>query len=728
MLNRNIPTIVLFVIILAFSKTLFGQTTIVRFETNFGNIDMALDGAAAPNTVANLLDYIQDDFYDDTIFHRVVNEPNPFVIQAGAYDPNLYILGTDPNFTSDPLWTRDPNVFNEPNDPINSEAGNGLSNIRGTVAMALQGCDENSATSQFYINLDDNSSLDNFSATGCPGKGTSDPRFTVFGEVVDGLESVVDEIAMVNVVSLGDPNGTQLDDVPEPNTPVIINDALFTPFAFGSNSGDFSNVDFIRASAGDRRIFIGQNQFAGNRFTHTFSSRSFTGDLSGLRWQQTGVPDLGIDSFDITLTKDSEGDIWVLEYEKNSQVLVSKNNIFDAQPLSNFTSDNFFFKLIDDDFTLDPNDPNTFNDPNNIINFDIGGDAFQSELTSVTEVFPGFLDLDPNLDGQAHLVSTVEVPNQTNMADWAWYHPTLGLALEVFNTSTDPNNIDTLANGWRLFNDPNQLIKLEITIKASKDRTNPQDRLNLTGDFPLTKDETTGETISIFIGPHQFAMEFDSFTTNKKMTIYSFQGTTSDGGTVTMRIDFNKGTFRYNARDINLTGLDPTVVVDMSIGTFIASGTALNNKSFPLTLQANQEDILRVERFSYVSDDRPTSFTNRNLTVRGSITTDMADVDLTGVAMTINWGSRTLNVTDDPNNPLFERRGDTNRFIFRDRSNPLRRVSIDFDKAEFEVMIRRTNLNAPPQDFSIQFNKDPNSPFDETVTDIGISALPKLSD
>jgi len=148
--------------------------TRVRLVTSLGDIVLELDPVAAPNTVANFFGYVSDGFYDNTVFHRVVNTPNPFVIQGGAFES--LGAGADPRLTE-----------KTPGPAIDSEANNGLSNVRGTIAMALRGQDANSATDQFFINVDDNTNLDN-----------GPPPFTVFGSVVEGL-AVVDAIVAVPV-------------------------------------------------------------------------------------------------------------------------------------------------------------------------------------------------------------------------------------------------------------------------------------------------------------------------------------------------------------------------------------------------------------------------------------------------------------------------------------------------------------------------------------------------
>lgn len=139
------------------------QSPQVSFVTNLGTVVFELDAAHAPITVANMLGYVTSGFYDGTLFHRVI--PG-FVVQGGGFTSGL--------------------AYKTPTyDPILLESDNGLSNLRGTVAMARTSV-ANSATSQFYVNLIDNTGLDY--------KSTASPGYAVFGEVVSGM-SVIDAIA-----------------------------------------------------------------------------------------------------------------------------------------------------------------------------------------------------------------------------------------------------------------------------------------------------------------------------------------------------------------------------------------------------------------------------------------------------------------------------------------------------------------------------------------------------
>ena len=132
-------------------------------ETSLGSIKVELFEDKAPVTVENFLSYVADGFFDNTIFHRVI--PN-FMIQGGGFTADMKQKKTS--------------------EPISNEADNGLSNSRGTLAMARTS-DVNSATSQFFINLSDNKFLDH---------GDRDFGYAVFARVSEGMD-VVDKIAAV---------------------------------------------------------------------------------------------------------------------------------------------------------------------------------------------------------------------------------------------------------------------------------------------------------------------------------------------------------------------------------------------------------------------------------------------------------------------------------------------------------------------------------------------------
>ncbi len=148
------------------------ENPLVALKTSQGEIVVELMPDKAPATVKNFLNYVDSGFYDGTLFHRVIKG---FMIQSGGFTAGMERKETDP--------------------PIVNEADNGLKNKRGTIAMARTG-DPHSATSQFFINLEDNAFLD-FKAKTDRGWG-----YAVFGKVVQGME-VVDRIGAVRTGTVG---------------------------------------------------------------------------------------------------------------------------------------------------------------------------------------------------------------------------------------------------------------------------------------------------------------------------------------------------------------------------------------------------------------------------------------------------------------------------------------------------------------------------------------------
>lgn len=158
----------------------------VLLSTSEGDIVLELDPQRAPKSADNFVRYVKDGHYDGTVFHRVIDG---FMIQGGGMTPDLKEKPTRP--------------------PIPLEAGNGLSNVRGSVAMARTMVPD-SATAQFYINVADNLALD--AANARDGRG-----YAVFGKVVRGMD-VVDRIRAVRT-------GTKAGYQNVPLEPVIIKKA-----------------------------------------------------------------------------------------------------------------------------------------------------------------------------------------------------------------------------------------------------------------------------------------------------------------------------------------------------------------------------------------------------------------------------------------------------------------------------------------------------------------------
>ena len=185
-MKRNLALALAAAFLLA--ATLKGETSVknpsVVMKTSLGSITIELDAAKAPVSVANFLAYVNDKFYDGTVFHRVIDG---FMIQGGGFKVDKVQKATKP--------------------PIKNEAANGLKNNNGTIAMARTS-DMNSATAQFYINVNDNANLDG--------------GYCVFGKVTAGMD-VVNKIKATPKSNQG---GAFVD---APVTPVVIESIRAVP-------------------------------------------------------------------------------------------------------------------------------------------------------------------------------------------------------------------------------------------------------------------------------------------------------------------------------------------------------------------------------------------------------------------------------------------------------------------------------------------------------------------
>jgi peptidyl-prolyl cis-trans isomerase B (cyclophilin B) len=154
----------------------------IKLETNLGDITIELDSEKAPLTAKNFMEYVNSGYYDNTLFHRVIDG---FMIQGGGFEPGMKQKPT--------------------RSPVQNEAANGLKNEKYTIAMARTS-DVHSATAQFFINVADNASL-NYTSSTPRGFG-----YCVFGRVVDGKD-VVDKIRKVKTGSRSGHQDVPLEDV-----------------------------------------------------------------------------------------------------------------------------------------------------------------------------------------------------------------------------------------------------------------------------------------------------------------------------------------------------------------------------------------------------------------------------------------------------------------------------------------------------------------------------------
>ncbi|MAK44210.1 MULTISPECIES: peptidylprolyl isomerase [Spongiibacter] len=154
----------------------------VIFKTNFGDIKIELDFENAPKTAENFKQYVEEGFYDGTIFHRVIDG---FMIQGGGFEPGMKQKAT--------------------REPIENEADNGLKNTVGTLAMART-MDPHSASAQFFINVKDNDFLNH------SGKNMQGWGYAVFGKVSEGMD-VVEKIKAVRTTSAAGHQDVPAEDV-----------------------------------------------------------------------------------------------------------------------------------------------------------------------------------------------------------------------------------------------------------------------------------------------------------------------------------------------------------------------------------------------------------------------------------------------------------------------------------------------------------------------------------
>ncbi len=153
----------------------------VEFKTTMGNFVVELDDVKAPKTTANFLDYVKSGFYNGTIFHRVIDG---FMIQGGGFTADMNQKAT--------------------NAPVASEAQNGLKNQTYTIAMARTS-DPDSATAQFFINVNSNEGLNYPNAMG--------NGYTVFGKVISGIQTI-DAIRKIPTMVASSPKMGRMSDVP----------------------------------------------------------------------------------------------------------------------------------------------------------------------------------------------------------------------------------------------------------------------------------------------------------------------------------------------------------------------------------------------------------------------------------------------------------------------------------------------------------------------------------
>ncbi|MCH9023481.1 MAG: hypothetical protein IID32_12065, partial [Planctomycetes bacterium] len=366
-------------------------------------------------------------------------------------------------------------------------------------------------------------------------------------------------------------------------------------------------------------------------------------------------------------------------------------------------------------------------DPNNTIVTVLGNDVETQQMVSFTESLTNF----PGFNNELILVRSTLGPGETT-ADWSWFHSSQGLALDLVNHSLIQQNIDPESDGWR-FLVPSPIDDLVIVLHAGFNRSKSRDAFVVRGTLGLSQVEFLNSTLFVYIDPFEAAIESTLFKQIGSSQVYIYRGSPDGQSRVVFKIDFSDGTFLMTGKYIDLTGLDFPIRVEIAAGNYFGSGDAQikKGKPLPMIFRMGVKDSLRVERFKYLKTDRPNSFTNRSLTVSGSIATKAFPFDLTSKAIIVNWGTKTMTIPGFSGFLGILRQGEKERFVYKrfpGVSNPIASAIFDFDRARFKIVINKTNLNDPTQSFKVSFDTVNNETFDQTVTSVGIGRLPAESE
>ncbi|MCF7958584.1 MAG: peptidylprolyl isomerase [Phycisphaerae bacterium] len=396
------------------SAPLLADRTVVEMQTSAGDITIELYDNDTPVTVANFLDYIAEDFYDGLIFHRVIDN---FMVQGGAYDPNLY----EADFTDEDFSIRDPNFFHTPKEDIPDEVDTGLLNDWATLAMANAGA--GTGNSQFFINQNPS------------GNHHLDGKHTVFGLVVDGMD-VVDAIASVQKVDNADMTAHFAD---LPLIPVTIDD-LSIVRQFNSESSDFSSVPFLNASDGTVRTYVGQGAQDGESYRHVFTTTEFLG-VDCLQWRQVSDSNSGLDDFTLLMARDADGQMWVFKYVLNEdtdleEIELEATTLSEGVMFNDFAADHMQFRLITSLYN-----PDDLGSPDNSLTTGSGVSQVTEKIVDVAaSLLPNYPDADVII-----VKRYVGPEGSESDIDWLYYHQGVGLILNLEDDAQD-----TTSDGWQL--------------------------------------------------------------------------------------------------------------------------------------------------------------------------------------------------------------------------------------------------------------------------------------
>jgi len=669
--------------------------SIVVLHTNHGDITLELYDTDAPDTVDNFLDYVEDGFYTGLIFHRVIDD---FMIQAGAYDTDLYDVE---DFSVGVFSATDPNFYHQPDDPIDLETDAGLKNLRGTIAMARTSAAD-SATSQFFINVVNNTTLD---------PTTTSDGYAVFGEVIEGM-AVADEIAVLDTFTDSD---IKMFFEALPVEPVIINSATVLR-QFDSDSDDFSDVDFLRAEDGDIRTFRGQGAFAGSVYRHSFNTEEFLG-ISCLRWDQDASFASSLDNFTMLIARDTDDHIWILKYVLNEdaadeEVLVEATSLMEAVDFDDYADENMYFRLIAGDYN-----PNNLADAANTITTGTGDDIETEKIISFIDSIPQW----PDYDDELTLVRWTQGPDNSDIR-WAWYHESAGLVLDLWDNFYDPNLadpdiddpdiIDRYGDGW-LLADPNTMTNVQISLNAGNSRDDPSDSFTVTGRFYAVSGDFADSDVFLRVGPWHDAIDGADLNV-RGGSIFTFNGSPQSGdGTLSLKFDTAHSRFSLVGRNVNLTGLAKPILVEIVVGSYYGQATALvkGNKPVSMKFLYGGSDALRSDRYVYVYDDHHNS---DSMTITGSIASLSGAINLKNAKVTITWA--TSDIYSLPTGK-FKQVGLTQKYVYINPDSNLKYAIIDWKDAAFKIRMAKSSISGPTKTLKIEIkNADSEVLFSKSVS------------
>jgi len=639
--TTNLAKLLLVLIVFCLSSGLVwadNSPVILQISNNdeiAGNIAIELFPDDAPVTVENFLKYVNDGFYDGLVFHRVING---FIIQAGAFYPDLsYNTPTYPN--------------------IINESANGLSNLRGTLAMArIYAAD--SASSQFFINQDDNIGLDR--AYAYDGVG-----YCVLGKVIDGMD-LVDAIAETPTDLAWFPYYNSLMNY-VPQTPVVIEQAYVRIFT--ADSCDLSDVPFLCAKPGEVRTYRGQGGLTRHGYVQRASYQQMLG-VNCLRIDESYNPRINEESFCILAARDTRGNCWIFMLVENGQVQFKAQSLQQIIPFS--TMDNSYFSLMTENYDQDEH-------------------VLPNLSAEAAEKFEDF-------EGETVLV--IDVDDDDTETGQSYYNETMGLVLKVLDSTGDLDG-----DGWFLDQQPTAITISKSSFKAGK--TAQSDSFSVAGivdDLPTDEQAEPADFLSLRVGPYTVDIDLEADGWKDSDTSHSYKGSTDGTDQLTFNVSTKKNTFSIAGKKVDLFGLSYPIAVEIAIGDYHAMGLVPEQgKALPITFLSGYGDFMRVMAKNVkLKLDKKGRENADSLTVQGELALEDGFVNLNEQEVTVYWGE-----TYGDSIPIggLIRKGPGNKYTYKkakDFGGTISSALFDLDKGIFKIVVKNASLGPEP-DGAVEF-------------------------